>query len=187
MIIAITGLEGNSAVSDLAEDLAMLRVAAGRRVLLVGPRPGPYNQALYDDLVIDASHCDDGTDAALARAAVIIALVRSEELEQRDHDALLERLRGAQRANPGARMLVTVAHGSEPLSPHQAGCLLVFVARIPGASLADMLELDAQGAYRSHCSELELDARKTAFVLCAPEVRHLYGEVFRGGPARMYR
>ena len=80
---------------------------------------------------------------------------------------------------------MAVAHGSEQLSPYQTGCLLVFVAQIPGARLADMLELD-EGRYHSHHSELELDARKTAYVLCAPEVRHLYSEVFRGGATRAY-
>jgi hypothetical protein len=37
MIVALTGEDGDSAVADLAEDLAMLRVAAGKRVLLVAP------------------------------------------------------------------------------------------------------------------------------------------------------
>jgi hypothetical protein len=177
MIVALTGMEDNPGVSDLAEDLAMLRVAAGSKVLLVSPNPGAYDPQLYDDLVIDAS--DRGTDAALARAAVIVALVRPEELEQRNHAALLERVRRAQDTNPRARVLVTVAHGSQALSAHQTGCLLVFVAQLPGARLADTLVLDDHGAYHSHHSELELDSRKTAYVLCAPEVRHLYSEVFR--------
>ena len=205
MIVALTGMDGNATVSDLAEDLAMLRVAAGSRVLLVSPNPGAYDPQLYDDLVIDASQrdadainaparstetaahpaADAGADAALARAAVIVALVRPADIEQGDHAGFLARLRRARHANPGARVLVTVAHGSRPLTPHQTGCLLVFVAQIPGARLADTLELDQRGAtYHSHHSELELDCRKTAYVLCAPEVRHLYSEVFRGGAAR---
>ena len=125
MIVALTGMDGNQDVSDLAEELALLRVAAGNRVLLVCPDPGAYDPQLYDDLVIDASHLSG--NAALARAGVIVALLRREELERPNHAALLERLRDAQRANPGARVLVTVAHGSVPLSAHQTGCLLVFV------------------------------------------------------------
>ena len=182
MIVALTGNtehDGNHAVSDLAEELALLRVAAGNRVLLVCPDPGAYDPQLYDDLVIDASHLSG--NAALARAGVIVALLRREELERPNHAALLERLRDAQRANPGARVLVTVAHGSVPLSAHQTGCLLVFVAQLPGARLADMLILDEQGAYHSHHSELEPAMYKCANVLCAPEVRHLYREVFRAG------
>jgi hypothetical protein len=182
MIVALTGMAGNRDVSDLAEELALLRVAAGNRVLLVSPDPGAYDPQLYDDLVVDASRrLDCGAspaDAALARAGVIVALLRREELERPNHAALLERLREAQRANPGARVLVTVAHGSEPLSAHQTGCVLVFVAQLPGARLADMLILDEQGAYHSHHSELEPAMYKTANVLCAPEVRHLYREVF---------
>ena len=185
MIVALTGMDGNGTVSDLAEDLAMLRVAAGSRVLLVSPNPGAYDPQLYDDLVIDAS--DRDADAALARAAVIVALVRPADIEQGHHADFLTRLRRAQEANPCARVLVTVAHGSEPLTPHQTGCLLVFVAQIPGARLADTLELDQRGTYHSHHSELELDSRKTAYVLCAPEVRHLYSEVFRGRAASAYR
>lgn len=179
MIVALTGMDGNQDVSDLAEELALLRVAAGNRVLLVCPDPGAYDPQLYDDLVIDASHLSG--NAALARAGVIVALLRREELERPNHAALLERLRDAQHANPGARVLVTVAHGSVPLSAHQTGCLLVFVAQLPGARLADMLILDEQGAYHSHHSELEPAMYKCANVLCAPEVRHLYREVFRAG------
>jgi hypothetical protein len=183
MIVALTGMDGNRDVSDLAEELALLRVAAGNRVLLVCPDPGAYDPQLYDDLVIDASPLAKSAkaDAALARAGVIVALLRREELERPNHAALLERLRDARRANPGARVLVTVAHGSVPLSAHQTGCLLVFVAQLPGARLADMLILDEQGAYHTHHSELEPAMYKCANVLCAPEVRHLYGEVFRPG------
>ncbi|WP_070272470.1 hypothetical protein [Duganella sp. HH101] len=191
MIVALTGMDGNGAVSDLAEDLAMLRVAAGSRVLLVSPNPGAYDPQLYDDLVIDASRRDADAGGAsdddpLARAAVIVALVRPAEIEQGHYAAFLARLRQAQEANPCARVLVTVAHGSEPLTPHQTGCLLVFVAQIPGARLADTLELDQRGTYHSHHSELEQGSRKTAYVLCAPEVRHLYSEVFRGRAVRAY-
>ena len=182
MIVALTGMDGNRDVSDLAEELALLRVAAGNRVLLVCPDPGAYDPQLYDDLVVDASRRVDrgasSADAALARAGVIVALLRREELERPNHEPLLDRLREAQRANPGARILVTVAHGSVPLSAHQTGCVLVFVAQLPGARLADMLILDEQGAYHSHHSELEPEMYKTANVLCAPEVRHLYREVF---------
>ena len=194
MIVALTGMDGNRDVSDLAEELALLRVAAGNRVLLVCPDPGAYDPQLYDDLVVDASRFADSrasstsardkADAALARAGVIVALLRREELDRSNHAALLERLREAQRANPGVRVLVTVAHGSVPLSAHQTGCVLVFVAQLPGARLADMLILDEKGAYHSHHSELEPAMYKTANVLCAPEVRHLYREVFNAWETR---
>lgn len=177
MIVALTGNDNNDSVADLAEELALLRVAAGNRVLLVCPEPCAYDPQLYDDLVIDASH-DTARDAAsLAGAAVIVALLRHEDLEHRDHAALLARLRAASAANPGARMLVAVTHGRQPLTPHQTGCLLVFVAQLPGARLADTLVLD-RDTYHSYHSALEADAYKTANVLCAPEVRHLYRQVF---------
>ncbi|MRW87608.1 hypothetical protein GJ698_26405 [Pseudoduganella sp. FT26W] len=177
MIVALTGMDGDSAVADLAEDLAMLRVAAGKRVLLVSPNPGPYDAQLYDDLVIDASQRDD---LALARANVVLALLRPEALERDGCAAVLARLQAAQRVNPAARLLVTVAHGRRPLSPHQAGCLLVFVAQLPQARLADTLVLaDGEDTYHSRHSELELQAYKEDRKLCAPEVRHLYREIFR--------
>lgn len=182
MIVALTGNnehDGNHAVSDLAEELALLRVAAGNRVLLVCPEPCAYDPQLYDDLVIDASHNQARDAASLAGAAVIVALLRRADLEHQDHASLLARLREASAANPGARLLVTVAHGSEPLTPHQTGCLLVFVAQLPGARLADTLVLD-HDTYHSHHSAFEADAYKTANVLCAPEVRHLYRQVFSG-------
>ena len=183
MIVALTGStehDGNHAVSDLAEELALLRVAAGNRVLLVCPEPCAYDPQLYDDLVIDASRNEERDEASLAGAAVIVALLRRADLQHpdhQDHAPLLARLRAASAANPGARMLVTVAHGSEPLTPHQTGCLLVFVAQLPGARLADTLVLD-HDTYHSHHSAFEADAYKTANVLCAPEVRHLYRQVF---------
>ncbi|MRX11860.1 hypothetical protein GJ697_28925 [Pseudoduganella sp. FT25W] len=177
MIVALTGMDGDCAVADLAEDLAMLRVAAGKRVLLVSPNPGPYDAQLYDDLVIDASQRDD---LALARANVVLALLRPEALERDGCADVLARLQAAQRVNPAARLLVTVAHGRRPLSPHQAGCLLVFVAQLPHARLADTLVLaDGEDTYHSRHSELELQAYKEDRKLCAPEVRHLYREIFR--------
>jgi hypothetical protein len=177
MIVALTGNDNNGAVADLAEELALLRVAAGNRVLLVCPEPCAYDPQLYDDLVIDASHNTTRDAASLADAAVIVALLRHEDLEHRDHAALLARLRAASEANPGARVLVAVTHGRQPLTPHQTGCLLVFVAQLPGARLADTLVLD-HDTYHSYHSALEADAYKTANVLCAPEVRHLYRQVF---------
>jgi hypothetical protein len=182
MIVALTGVDGDSAVADLAEDLAMLRVAAGKRVLLVAPNPGVYDAQLYDDLVVNASpQGAPRADAALARASVILALLQPEALEQADACAtLLARLRLAQRANPGSRVLVTVAHGRRALTAHQVGCLLVLVAQLPHARLADTLVLDEDATtYHSRHSELELQAYKQDRRLCAPEVRHLYREIFR--------
>ncbi|WP_343728624.1 hypothetical protein [Duganella sp.] len=182
MIVALTGVDGDGTVADLAEDLAMLRVAAGKRVLLVAPNPGAYDAQLYDDLVVNASpQGAPKADATLARAGVILALLQPATLEQPDqYAALLARLRLAQRANPAARLLVTVAHGRRPLTAHQTGCLLVFVAQLPHARLADTLVLDDSATtYHSRHSELELQAYKQDHKLCAAEVRHLYREIFR--------
>ncbi|NYE61894.1 hypothetical protein FHW58_003101 [Duganella sp. 1224] len=177
MIVALTGEDGDSAVADLAEDLAMLRVAAGKRVLLVSPNPRPYDAQLFDDLVIDASLRSQ--DTALARASVILALLRPEALERDGCAELLARLKVMQSVNPAARVLVTVAHGRRPLTAHQAGCVLVFVAQLPHARLADTLVLeDGHDTYHSRHSELELQAYKEDRKLCAPEVRHLYREIF---------
>lgn len=177
MIVAVTGAEGDSAVADLAEDLAMLRVAAGKRVLLVSPHPGAYDPQLFDDLLIIAAQRSQ--DAALARAGVILALLRPESLERDGCAELLARLKVMQSINPSARLLVTVAHGRRALTAHQAGCVLVFVAQLPHARLADTLVLeDGQDTYHSRHSELEPPAYKQDHKLCAPEVRHLYRQIF---------
>lgn len=186
MIVALTGVDGDSAVADLAEDLAMLRVAAGKRVLLVAPNPGPYDAQLYDDLVVNAAHPADcsAPASALARASVVLVLLRPESLERDDGAAMLARLKRLQSVNPCVRILVTVAHGRLPLTAHQAGCLLVFVAQLPQARLADTLVLeDGHDTYHSRHSELALAVHKQDRKLCAPEVRHLYQEVFRPLPA----
>jgi hypothetical protein len=177
MIVAVTGEDGDSAVADLAEDLAMLRVAAGKRVLLVSPNPCPYDAQLFDDLVVNAAL--RSPDAALARAHVILALLRPASLERDGCDELLARLKVMQSVNPSARVLVTVAHGRRPLTAHQAGCVLVFVAQLPHARLADTLVLeDGSDTYHSRHSALEPPAYKQDHKLCAPEVRHLYREIF---------
>ncbi len=194
MRAALIGVDGDSAVADLAEDLAMLRVGDGKRVLLVAPNPGAYDERFYDDLVIDASHlgaahvaANAKADAALARAGVILVLLRPQALERDGCAALLSRLQKAQRLNPGARMLVAVAHGRRPLTPHQAGCVLVFVAQLPHARLADTLVLDeGDDTYHSRHSELEPQAYKEDCKLCAPEVRHLYREIFRNRVEEAY-
>jgi hypothetical protein len=177
MIVALTGVDGDSAVADLAEDLAMLRVTAGKRVLLVSPNPGHYDPELFDDLVIHAAAC--GQDVALARANVILALLRPAALERDGCAELLARLKRMHSANPSAQVLVAVAHGRRPLTAHQAGSVLVFVAQLPRARLADTLVLeDGQNTYHCRHSELELPAYKQDQRLCAPEVRHLYREIF---------
>ncbi|MBV7537309.1 hypothetical protein KW842_16190 [Duganella sp. sic0402] len=184
MIVALTGVDGDgdSAVADLAEDLAMLRVAAGKRVLLVSPNPGHYDPQLFDDLVIHATA--RSPDAVLARANVILALIRPAALQRDGCAELLARLKFVQSANPSAQMLVAIAHGRRPLTAHQAGSVLVFVAQLPRARLADTLVLEdgGQNTYHSRHSELELPAYKQDQRLCAPEVRHLYREIFPACP-----
>ena len=65
------------AKTSLAEELALLRVAAGNRVLLVCPDPGAYDPRLYDDLVVDASRrADCGELSPSARAKADAALAR---------------------------------------------------------------------------------------------------------------
>lgn len=112
---------------------------------------------------------------------MILTLLQPQSLEQPDvYAALLARLQLAQRANPAARLLVTVAHGRRPLTAHQAGSLLVFVAQLPQARLADTLVLDdSADTYHTRHSELALPVHKRDRKLCAPEVRHLYREIFR--------
>ena len=181
MIVALTGMD-DEAASDLAQELALLRASAGGKVLLVSPAQTAQACGLldprssYDDVVIGAG---SGTSAlTLAAAGVIVVLIRPAELEARGHDTLLERIHRARAVNPHMQVLVSVAHAKQALSPHEVGCVLVFVAQISSARLADTLVLDDSGAYHTRHSEMELDAYKTTDSLCAPEVRHLYRQVF---------
>jgi hypothetical protein len=65
--------------------------------------------------------------------------------------------------------------------------VLVFTAQLPHARLADTLVLDdAEDTYHSRHSELELGVYKEERKLCAPEVRHLYREIFHNLGADMY-
>ena len=170
MIVALAATDGNAAAMNLAQDLADLRTVAGNKVLLVSRQCTPCRadaRKRYDDVVIDVSGALHGDDAALALAAagVIVVLVDPAELGAQRLSALLTRIKQAQRTNPGAAVLVTVAHGRQALSAYQAGCILVFVAQIPSARLSDTLVLDETGGYRHAHGAPD-------------EVRGLYRQVF---------
>lgn len=183
MIVALTGMD-DAAASDLAQKLALLRTAAGGKVLLVSPAQAaePQPPHGYDDVVIDTGD-NGGSAQALAMAGVIVVLIRPCDLEAHRHRALLERIKRASEINPQARVLVSVAREDHDLSPHEVGCILVFVAQISSARLADMLVLDERGSYHTRHSELEPAGARHGDALCAPEVRNLYRQVFQA--ARM--
>lgn len=122
----------------------------------------------------------DGTGAlALSMAGVIVVLVRPADLQGRQQSALRARIRQALDLNPGARVLVAVAHGARDLSPQEVGNILIFVAQIESARLAERLVLDENGRYHTRHSVLASGAEDEETV-CAPEVRHLYRQVFHG-------
>jgi len=182
MIVALTGTDDDAA-SDLAQQLALLRTAAGGRVLLMSSPQAPRTRRRqpYDDIVINAGHTDGGTGSmALAMAGVIVVLVRPCDLEAGGQEALLSRVRHAIEINPGARVLVSVANETRQLSPQAVGSILVFVAQISSARLADMLVLDDSGLYHTRHSVLARASQDDGDAMCAPEVRHLYRQVFQG-------
>ncbi|MES2296915.1 MAG: hypothetical protein V4582_07715 [Pseudomonadota bacterium] len=90
-------------------------------------------------------------DAAFATShsdsATIVVLLDPARTEAAECEQLMERVRAAQAAKPAARILVTLGHGCALLTPQQAGAVLVFVARIANAKLAETLALDECGHY----------------------------------------
>jgi hypothetical protein len=181
MIVALTGTDATAA-ADLAQQLALLRTAAGGRVLFVSSPQAPRvrRRKPYDDIVINTSHDEDGASSlALAMAGVIVVLVRPDDLEAGGQDALLARVRDAIEVNPGARVLVSVANETRHLSPQAVGGILMFVAQIASARLADMLILDDSGLYHTRHSVLTPEDESDD-TMGAPEVRHLYRQVFQG-------
>lgn len=182
MIIALTGTD-DQAASDLAQQLALLRTADGRRVLLVSSAQAPHTRRRqpHDDIVVTASPGGEGTGAlALSMAGVIVVLVRPVDLQDRAQSALLARIRHAVDVNPGARVLVSVAHGARELTPQEVGNILVFVAQMESARLADRLVLDESGVYHTRHSVLAHASDEDDEMMCAPEVRYLYRQVFHG-------
>ena len=181
MIIALTGTD-DQAASDLAQQLALLRTADGRRVLLVSSaQPHIRRRQPHDDIVINASPGGEGSGTlALSMAGVIVVLVRPADLQERTQSALLARIRHAIDVNPGARVLVSVAHGARELTPQEVGNILVFVAQMESARLADRLVLDEGGVYHTRHSALSHAGDEDAEMMCAPEVRYLYRQVFHG-------
>jgi hypothetical protein len=177
MIIALTGTDDHAA-SDLAQQLALLRTAAGASVLLMS---AAYAQRMrrslrYDDIVISAAN----GAMALSMAGVIVVLVRPADLQEQNQGALQARIRHAIELNPRARVLVSVAHGARELSPQEVGNILVFVAQMKSARLADRLVLDEDGVYHTRHSVLAHAGDEDEESLCAPEVRYLYRQIFHG-------
>ncbi len=184
MIVALTGTDADAA-SDLAQQLALLRTADGGRVLLVSSPQTPHTRRRkpFDDIVINTNQDDGGASAlALAMAAVIVVLVRPDDLEAGGQQALLARIRHATEVNPGARVLVSVGNTTRQLSPQAVGGILMFVAQLDSARLADMLVLDDSGVYHTRHSVLAR-ADEASDAMCAPEVRHLYRQVFHAARA----
>jgi len=175
MIIALTGTDDHAA-SDLAQQLALLRTAAGASVLLMSSAHAQRmrRSLRYDDIVI----CTANGAMALSMAGVIVVLVRPADLQDQQQSELLARIRHAVDLNPHARVLVSVAHGARELSPQEVGKVLVFVAQMKSARLADRLVLDESGAYHTRHSVLAHEDDQE--MLCAPEVRYLYRQVFHG-------
>lgn len=183
MIVALDSIDERAGAAALAQALAALRAKSGNKVLLATHSDVMRGAALYDDVVVDTCGASAADSAAvLAAAGVIVVLIRPSELETARHAALLARICIARAANPRAQVLVMVSDTQQALSPHDAGCVLVFVARIASARLADTLVLDDSGAvYRP--GHREPDAQIDKLALSAPEVRHLYGQVFYGATA----
>ena len=182
MIIALTGTD-QQAASDLAQQLALLRTADSRRVLLVSSAQAPHTRRRhpYDDIVINACPGGDGSGAlALSMAGVIVVLARPADLRDRAQNALLARIRHATDVNPGARVLVSIAHGTRELTPREVGNILLFVAQMDSARLADRLVLDESGVYHTRHSVLAHAGEEDDEMMCAPEVRYLYRQVFHG-------
>lgn len=184
MIVALASLDHQAASSRLADELAALRASAGSKVILISrghlPTPADWCRR-YDDVLIDTSGIAPSESAAvLAVAAVIVVLVLPSELAEGGDDRLLARIRCALDANPRARVLVVVGHAQGLLSPHEVGNILVFVARIGTATLADTLVLDEAGTYHARHSEPVIAGDASGNRLSVPEIRHLYRQVFTG-------
>ena len=182
MIVALTGTDDHAA-SDLAQQLALLRTAAGGRVLLMASAQAPRTRRRqpYDDIVISTGTESEGNGAmALTMAGVIVVLVRPADLQGRQPSPLLARIRQAIDLNPGARVLVSVAHGARELTPQEVGNILIFVAQLASARLADRLVLDESGVYHTRHSVMADTDDQADTTLCAPELRYLYRQVFHG-------
>ncbi|MYN43794.1 hypothetical protein GTP23_01765 [Pseudoduganella sp. FT93W] len=182
MIIALISADAGAA-TDLAQQLALLRLYEGRHVLLLTSRRphGMRPRVPYDDIVIASGTISGDAEAlALSMASVIIVLITPDELQQRQPGTLLARVHAAIRLNPTARVLVSVAHGTRNLSAREVGSILVFVAQLAPARLAEQWVLDEQGGYHTrHSTRVRAD-QESEQVLCAPEVRYLYRQVFHG-------
>jgi len=192
MIVALASIDNSPAAANLALSLAALRTSSGSKVLLVSHGRPPANEKLktdlerfeedqtYDDIVIDTSDTESKDSvAALASAGVIVLLIRPTELEAQHAAPLLRRIKCALHGNPEAQVLVAVGHDKKPLSAHEVGNILVFVAQISSARLVDTLVLDGTGAYHPCHSEAKIGDFGHEAALCATEIRHLYGQVFR--------
>lgn len=182
MIIALISADAGAA-TDLAQQLALLRLYEGRHVLLLTSRRphGRRPRVHYEDIVLASGTIGADAEAlALSMASVIVVLVSPAELQQHQAGTLLARVHAAIRLNPAARVLVSVIHGTRDLSAREVGNILVFVAQLAPARLAEQWVLDEQGSYHTrHSARVRAD-QENEQLLCAPEVRYLYRQVFHG-------
>jgi hypothetical protein len=169
MILALAAGDCDAA-SELAQDLADLRATTGRKVLLVSHQHAPARDDLhhgYEDIVFDLSAAPptDG-DLVLKAAGVILVLVDPAELAAPCMAQLAARIRQGLAANPGAEVLVALRGPRAAWTPHEVGCVLVFVAQIAPARLVDTLMLDCDGGTYRPCHGSN------------EGLRHLYRQVF---------
>lgn len=183
MIVALASLDQRISAAPLARALAALRASDGSRVTLRSPRAADPRQPCDDELIdaSDAASGGDGSgdgDAALRSAGVIVLLLRPEDAASARTAARRRRIQRALEANPHAVVLVALAHRRAALSPHEVGAILVFVAQMGVARLADMLVLDGRDdRYRTlHCPAAGQGGDGAAMTMA--EVRHLYRQVF---------
>ena len=180
MIIAFESTDQHVSGSPVAMALARLRTATGRRTeVLVAESVGnlPAVSRGNDEVLIDTSTSGSERSATvLAAAEVIVVLVDPHTLDERG-PYHLGRLRRAAAANPRGRVLVTVAPSAEPISLDEAARVLIFVASLGRAKLADTLVLGDQGAYVAH------HGPACGAALGMSELRHLYRQVFQSSDA----
>lgn len=180
MIVAFESTDQQVSGSSLAMALARLRTAIGRpTAVLVADSVANLSAVSRgeDEVLVDTSASTSGRSASvLAAAEVIVVLVDPHTLDERG-PYQLGRLRRAAAANPRARILVTVAPSAAPMSLDEAARVLIFVASIGTAKLADTLVLGEEGACTAH------HGPAGGAALGMSELHHLYRQVFQSSDA----
>lgn len=132
---------------------------------------------LFNDILVDAGTRDsDECRCVLASARLVVVPVRGGEIDLECQYRLIARLNAARVFNPGMQVLFVTVCGADGPGAHERAAVLAHVARVHGASLANVVL--HQPAARDYGPGRCVCDAETCDPEAAREMHALYDEVY---------